>query len=120
LGEARWTNQIPGLKDLIVKAYELVSQDLRREVFGSIVIAGGSTNLRTFNDRLQKELSEEETGIIHNYKTKFYYCNGKIERRTSSWIGASVIASMSVFENLMMTRSEYMEHGFGLVERKFN
>jgi len=105
---------------LIVKAYELVPQDLRREIFGSIVISGGSTNLRTFNDRLQKELSEEETGIIHNYKTKFYYCNGKVERRASSWIGASVIASMSVFENLMMTRSEYMEHGFGLVERKFN
>jgi actin-related protein len=109
-----------GIKEMILRAYDLLPQDLRRDIFTSIVISGGSTNLKTFNDRLQKDLSEESTGIIHNYKTKFYFCNGKVERRTSSWIGASIIASIGAFESLMMTRSEYLEHGYSLVERKFN
>lgn len=41
-----------------------------------------------------------------------------MERQNSSWVGASVVGSMSIFENMLMTKSEYEEHGALLIERK--
>ncbi len=45
----------------------------------------------------------------YNGRIKSY--PGKMERQNSSWVGASVVGSMSIFENMMMTKSEYEEHG---------
>ena len=76
--------------------------------------------MKMFFDRLNKDLYESDSEFFFNYKTKFYHCNGKVEARCSSWISGSVIASMSSFESIQVTKTEFEEHGFNLVERKLN
>ena len=40
------------------------------------------------------------------------------ERRSSTWIGGSVLASLSSFKNQLISRQEYEEFGPGIVHRK--
>ncbi len=108
-----------GLPHLIKKSCDLVPSELRKEVFGTFVIAGGAITTRFFYDRLNKELFESDNEFFQNYKTKFNQCNGKTEARCSSWIAASVISAMSTFDQMQILRSEYQEHGYGLIDRKF-
>lgn len=108
-----------GLPALIRKACDLVPSELRKEVLSTFVIAGGTINTRFFFDRVNKELIESDNEFFQNYKTKLNQCNGKTEARCSSWIAGSVIAAMSGFEQMQILKSEYQEHGYGLIDRKF-
>lgn len=40
------------------------------------------------------------------------------ERKYSVWIGGSILASLSTFQQMWITRSEYDEQGSGIVHRK--
>lgn len=109
-----------GLLSMIKKSRDAVPLELRKDVFSTFVVAGGTSTTKMFLDRLNKELFDADNEFFVNYKTKFNHCNGKVEARCSSWIAGSVIASMSNFEQMQITRTEFEEHGYGLVERKFN
>lgn len=109
-----------GIPQLVKSICDSVPLEMRRDVFSSFVIAGGATTMKMFFDRLNKELFDADNDFFFNYRTKFYHCNGKIEARCSSWISASVISAMSSFETLQISKNEFNEHGYNLVERKFN
>lgn len=40
------------------------------------------------------------------------------ERKYSVWIGGSILASLSTFQNLWVSKQEYDETGPGIVHRK--
>lgn len=40
------------------------------------------------------------------------------ERRIASWIGGSILASLSTFESQFITIDEYAEYGTSIVRRK--
>ena len=42
------------------------------------------------------------------------------ERKYSSWIGGSILASLSTFEEMWITKEEYDSSGAGIVHRKCN
>lgn len=113
-------SEFEGIPQLVKTVCEKVPLELRKDVFGSFVISGGATTLKMFFDRLNKELFDADNDFFFNYRTKFYHCNGKIEARCSSWISASVISAMTSFDSLQISRTEFNEHGYNLVERKFN
>ena len=67
-------------------------------------------------DRLQREIAHLD--INTSGRVKIYSTATVNERAHSSWVGGSIVASMRNFENLLMTKKDYEEHGPVLIERK--
>jgi actin-like protein 6A len=44
--------------------------------------------------------------------------NGQIERKSSSWLGGSILASLGTFNQLWISKKEYEEVGSSIIETK--
>mmetsp|Transcript_33924 Transcript_33924/g.59133 ORF Transcript_33924/g.59133 Transcript_33924/m.59133 type:complete len:418 (+) Transcript_33924:44-1297(+) len=103
-----------GLHQMVNDSITRCEMDIRKELYGNVVIAGGNTLFPGFTDRLTRRLND----IASNMKVKLIASNSSIERRFSSWIGGSILASLGSFQQMWMSKQEYSEHGAGIVERK--
>jgi len=86
--------------------------DIRSELYKNIVMSGGSTMYEGLADRLAKEItalapSTNEIKVI-----------APPERKYSVWIGGSILASLSTFQQMWISKQEYDEAGPGIVHRK--
>jgi len=86
--------------------------DVRSDLYANIALSGGSTMFPNIEERFQRELSEIS-------KSR---CQIKIisppERKYSVWIGGSILASLSTFQQMWITRLEFEEVGPSIVHRK--
>lgn len=90
---------------------QICDLDIRRELLGNVVLSGGSTMFPGIADRMQKELTALAPTSV---KTKIV---APPERKYSVWIGGSILASLSTFQNLWISKQEYDESGPGIVHR---
>lgn len=104
-----------GVHQMVYDSITRCDMDIRRELYGNIVVTGGNSLFGGFTDRLHKKLTELTT---QNMKVKLIAPQSTIERRFSSWIGGSILASLGSFQQMWMSKQEYDEHGAILVERK--
>ncbi|KAF9474937.1 actin 1 [Pholiota conissans] len=86
--------------------------DIRRDLYGNVVLSGGTTMFPGISDRMQKELTSLSPSSM---KVKIV---APPERKYSVWIGGSILASLSTFQNLWCSKQEYDESGPGIVHRK--
>lgn len=87
--------------------------DIRRDLFGNVVLSGGTTMFPGISDRMHKELSAQAPASM---KVKIV---APPERKYSVWIGGSILASLSTFQSMWCTKEEYDEAGSSIVHRKF-
>ena len=85
--------------------------DIRRDLYGNVVLSGGTTMFPGISDRMQKELTALSPSSM---KVKIV---APPERKYSVWIGGSILASLSTFQNLWCSKQEYDESGPGIVHR---
>ena len=71
--------------------------DLRKSLFGNIVISGGSTLTKGFGDRL---LQEVQHLVVREMRIKIF---APPERKYSTWIGGSILAGLSTFRKVSAT-----------------
>jgi len=86
--------------------------DIRKDLYGAIVLSGGSTVFPNIAERIQKEVTKFASSSI---KVKVV---APTERKYSVWIGGSILASLSTFQQMWVTKAEYSENGPGIVHRK--
>ncbi|OAA75891.1 Actin-like protein [Akanthomyces lecanii RCEF 1005] len=84
--------------------------DLRAALARNIVLAGGNTMTANFAQRLEQGLS-----IMLSSEPKVY---APPERKYSAWIGGSILASLSSFASMAVTKDEYDAEGAAVVHRK--
>ena len=41
------------------------------------------------------------------------------ERQISTWVGGSLISSLSSFNSICLSQEEYIENGYPIIQRKF-
>lgn len=87
--------------------------DIREELYANIFLSGGSTMFLGIADRLQKEVSALAPPTT---KVKII---APPERKYSPWIGGSMLASLSTFPQMWISKQEYDESGPSIVHRKF-
>ena len=68
--------------------------DLRKSLFGNIVLSGGSTLTKGFGDRL---LHEVQKLAVKDMRIKIF---APPERKYSTWIGGSILAGLSTFRKV--------------------
>ncbi|CAD6952728.1 unnamed protein product, partial [Tilletia laevis] len=86
--------------------------DIRKDLYGNIVMSGGTTMYAGISDRMQKEIQTLTPGSM---KVKIV---APPERKYSVWIGGSILASLSTFQQMWISKQEYDESGPGIVHRK--
>jgi len=86
--------------------------DIRKDLYGNTVLSGGSTMFPGIADRMQKELTALAPATM---KIKII---APPERKYSVWIGGSILASLSTFQQMWISKEEYDESGPAIVHRK--
>jgi len=86
--------------------------DIRKDLYKNTVLSGGTTMFHQIEQRLEKEMKAlapngSDIKII-----------APPERKYSVWIGGSILASLSTFEEMWVTKNEYDESGPTIVHRK--
>jgi len=86
--------------------------DIRRDLYKNIVMSGGTTMFHGIPERLEKEM---KALAPQGMDIKVI---APPERKYSVWIGGSILASLSTFEEMWVTKEEYDESGPTIVHRK--
>jgi actin-related protein len=86
--------------------------DIRKDLYNNVVLSGGTTMFEGIADRMTKELTNLAPASM---KIKVV---APPERKYSVWIGGSILASLSTFQQMWISKDEYEEAGPGIVHRK--
>lgn len=100
------------VQDMVFRAISACDVDIRKDLYANVVIAGGSSLFPGFAERLQRELQALSPS------TMCVKVLAPPERKYSAWIGGSILASLSTFQSMWITREEYEESGPSIVHRK--
>ncbi|XP_041356594.1 actin, muscle-like [Gigantopelta aegis] len=86
--------------------------DIHKDLYANTVLSGGSMMFPGIADRMQKEISNFAPVSM---KIKVI---APPERKYSAWIGGSILASLSTFQQMCISKQEYDESGPAIVHRK--
>ena len=98
----------PGIHEALIDSIMKCSKEIHGDLFSNITVSGGTSMLRGFISRLRQEL----TGI--NFRIHSLPNN----RQNSAWIGGSMIASSSTFNEKTLTKAQYEEYGAKHIHKK--
>jgi actin len=104
----------PGIHEAIYGSIMKCDEDIRKELFSNIVLAGGSTLFAGISERLTKELVSLVPSSS-SYKVKVI---APQDRRNSVWIGGSMVAALSTFKTMWVSKAEYDETGPSIIHSK--
>ena len=96
-----------GIHDCLVKSIMKTDIDLRRVLFSQVVLAGGSTLFPGLGDRLLLEIKRHPLSP-KNTKIRI---TAPTERLYSTFVGGSILASLSTFKAMWISRADYLEQG---------
>ena len=86
--------------------------DIRKDLYANTVLSGGTTMYPGIADRMQKEITALAPSTM---KIKII---APPEHKYSVWIGGSILASLSTFQQMWISKQEYDESGPSIVHRK--
>lgn len=104
--------ETPGIHETTYNSIMRCDMDIRKDLYANTVLSGGSTMFPGMADRIQKEIAALAP------------CSMKIkiiappERKYSVWIGGSILASLTTFQQMWISKMEYDESGPIIVHRK--
>lgn len=103
---------IDGVDISIHKSITGCDTDIRRDLYGNIVLSGGNTKFPGIGERLTKELTSKT-----HYSMKVKVVEDP-DRNLLAWIGGSILSSLSSFQGMWVTKAEYYEDRFSTIHRK--
>jgi len=107
LGKESW-----GVHETMYNSIMKCDCDIRTDLYANAVLSGGTTMFPGIGERMVKELSSLAPSTT---KIKII---APAERKYSVWIGGSILASLSTFQQMWISKQEYDESGPSIVHRK--
>ncbi len=104
--------EYPGVHQMLVNSISKADLEVRRVLYQDIILSGGSTMTQKFGDRL---LAEVRGLAPKEAKLRIW---APPDRHLSAWTGGSILAALSSFSQLWITKREYQEDGPSVVFRK--
>ena len=101
-----------GIHDCTFQTIMKCDIDIRKDLYANIVMSGGTTMFPGIAERMTKELTALAPSTM---KIKVV---APPERKYSVWIGGSILASLSTFQQMWISKAEYDESGPSIVHRK--
>ena len=103
----------PGIHQLVHASIMMCNADIRQDLYGSVVMAGGTALLAGFADRMQKELTALAPPST---KVKVVVTCGHCGHL--AWLGGSILASMPSFAQMWISKQDYDEAGPAIIHTK--
>lgn len=94
-----------GLHEMVVNSIMKCDIDLRNTIFSNLIVAGGTTAMKRFSERLHKSVAKLAPKDV---KIKLI---APKNRDISCWIGGSTLSALKAFNEMWITKQEYSEHG---------
>lgn len=104
--------ETPGIHRTTYNSIMKCDVDIRKELYYNIVLSGGNTMFPGIGNRLQREIAMLAPASM---TIKII---APPERKYSVWIGGSILASLSTFQQMWISKEEYAESGSMIVHRK--
>jgi len=101
-----------GIHDTSFQSIMKCDVDIRKDLYSNVVLSGGTTMFTGIGERMTKELTSLAPSTM---KIKVV---APPERKYSVWIGGSILSSLSTFQQMWISKSEYDESGPTIVHRK--
>jgi len=101
-----------GIHDTTFQSIMKCDVDIRKDLYGNVVLSGGTTMFEGIGERMLKELTALAPSTM---KIKVV---APPERLYSVWIGGSILASLKTFQQMWISKDEYDESGPAIVHRK--
>ncbi|KHN75987.1 Actin-4 [Toxocara canis] len=101
-----------GIHDTCYSSIIKCDIDARKDLYANVVLSGGSTMYEGIVDRMKEEIT------ILAPSSMAVKIIAPPERKYSVWIGGSVLASLSSFQKMWISKQEYDEAGPSIVHRK--
>jgi actin len=86
--------------------------DIKRDLFKGIVLAGGCTMFEGMKDRMKKEIMALAPSPMGPDVL------APADRKFSCWLGGAILSKIHSFEQIWITKAEYEEFGASIVHRK--
>merc|ERR1712151_654966 len=101
-----------GMHDMAFASIQDCDVDIRMDLYGNIILSGGTTLYPGLPDRLEAEVDKKcpQSGSVKIIASQ--------DRYYSVWTGGSPLSSLSTFESQWITKEEYEENGAEIVHRK--
>ena len=106
---------LKGLPQIILDTISKCDVDARKDLFGGVVVAGGGSLFASLRERLESELHD---AAPTNVRVKVTASQNTVERKFTTWIGGSILASLGSFQQMWLSKQEYEEHGAGLIHKR--
>lgn len=100
-----------GIHEMTYKSIMKSDVDIRKDLYGNIVLSGGSTLFPGIADRLRKEITALAPSGV-DIKVIAHP-----ERKYSPWIGGSILASLDTFQQEWISKGDYEESGASIVHK---
>ncbi|CAN6446189.1 unnamed protein product [Victoria cruziana] len=104
-----------GLPQMVIESIHKCDADIRRDLFSTVLLSGGTASIQQLKERLEKDVGEETPQTA---RVKVLASGNATERRFSVWIGGSILASLGSFQQMWFSKAEYEEHGTAYIQRK--
>ncbi|KAK9047999.1 hypothetical protein SSX86_033039 [Deinandra increscens subsp. villosa] len=101
-----------GIHETLYNSIMKCDAELWKELYGNIILSGGSTMFPGIADRMRKEITTLAPSGIDIKVT------AEPERKYSTWIGGSILTSLSSFQERWISKDEYKESGAAIVHKK--
>merc|ERR1711959_400351 len=101
-----------GIHELIRECVTQCDMDVRKELYQSVLLSGGTTLFQGFQNRLAAEVQRFTPEQV---RAKVLAPN---ERMFSVWIGGSILGSLTTFRQMWISADEYHESGVSIVHCK--
>ena len=100
-----------GIHELTYNAAVKCDVDIRKQLFGNIILSGGNTIFPKIKDKLSRDIKSLAPGNIDTM------VKAPPERKNLAWIGGAILSSLDRFK-MWVGRGEYDEYGPAVVHRK--
>lgn len=101
-----------GMGELIYKSYFSIDTEIRKALFSNIVLVGGNTLFNNLPERICLNIKSFGGNSVD------FKIVAPAERKYAPWIGGSVLACMTPFEGMWVTKKEYEEYGSNIMNLK--
>jgi len=95
-----------GIHKVVYNCIQKSDLDIRSSLYQNIVLSGGTTLFHGFGSRLFGEMKE----LIDDQEVKLKI-HAMGERIFSTWVGGSILAGLSTFKRMWITKEDYENEG---------
>ena len=95
--------EYPGIQEILAESINKTNVDLKLQLYGSILLSGGNTNIKGMKERIYKEIKK-----LAPKKAKIRL-HAPSNPENCCWIGDNIISSLEISKEMWISVKEYME-----------